>query len=86
MKMKSRGELKIGRRKNSRKKENLICPFKKWKNRKKKSDQKQKDPMVIQEDPQVTPQTKKMTPENSDLARGDGAWESRESELQADAH
>ena len=26
------------------------------------------------------------TLENSDHARGDGAWESRESELQADAH
>ena len=32
------------------------------------------------------PQRKKLTPENSDLARGDGAWESWESELQADAH
>ena len=29
---------------------------------------------------------KKLNPEKSDLARGDGAWESRESELQADAH
>ena len=32
------------------------------------------------------PTNEKLTPENSDQARGDGAWESRESELQADAH
>ena len=33
--------------------------------------------------PEIThkPQTKKLTPEISDLARGDTAWESRESKL-----
>ena len=36
--------------------------------------------------PGSRPTNEKLALEKSDLARGDGAWESRESELQADAH
>ena len=64
-----------------------------WENKRKKRTNKKikkfkENPEIRQEheDLEVAPQTKKLNPEKSDLARGDGAWESRGSELQADVH
>ena len=64
-----------------------------WGNSKKKTHQSENGKLQ-KENPEIHQNRKtwksthkrKNDPRNSDQARGDGAWESRESELQADAH